>query len=207
MKILVLFEESGTVTDAFIEAGHDAYSVDLLPTRGRNPDKHLQKNADEVMGWIESGMLGHVDMVIAFPPCDYLTNAGVRWLHTEDGRWDKMRDGAERFKRVLDLPVKYICAENPVPHKYAREIIGRPTQYVQPYDFGHMETKKTGLWLKNLPPLTPTNDVKAETMALPYGERAKVHYCSPGPLRKRIRSETKNGLAEAMLTQWGNIND
>jgi len=114
-----------------------------------------------------------------------------------------MREGAEFFKALLDCPIPRKCIENPIQHKYARELIGKKqTQIVQPWMFGHMEQKATGLWLENLPPLKPTNDVKAEMMLLPKKDRERLHYLPPSPDRWKIRSTTFKGIAEAMATQW-----
>lgn len=195
MKVLVACEFSGTVRDAFIAAGHDAMSCDLLPTEAPGP--HHQGDVFDVIGdgW---------DLMIAHPPCTYLTNSGVRWLHTDITRWPKMIDGAVLFRRLLEAPIPRVAVENPIMHRYAAAVIGqRQTQVVQPWMFGHTETKGTGLWLRNLPPLLATEDVKAAMLALPYAERAKVHNASPGPDRWKLRSVTYAGIAEAMAQQWG----
>jgi hypothetical protein len=195
MKILVACEFSGTVRDAFIRAGHDAMSCDLLPTEAPGP--HHQGDVFDVIddGW---------DLMVAHPPCTFLTNSGVRWLHTEPDRWQDLIDGAVFFRRLLEAPIPRVAVENPIMHKYAAAIIGRrQTQIVQPWMFGHTEQKATGLWLRGLPPLIATEDVKAVMLALPYGERAKVHHASPGPDRWKLRSVTYAGIAAAMATQWG----
>jgi hypothetical protein len=121
----------------------------------------------------------------------------VRWLYEEEGRWEKMEQGARFFKRILNLKrVKRICVENPVMHKYARSIIGQTfTQSVQPWQFGHGEVKRTCFWLKNLPPLVPTKIVEGRT--------PKIHMLSPGPDRWALRSLTYPGIAKAMAKQWG----
>lgn len=207
MRVLVACEYSGTVRDAFLRAGHDAMSCDLLPTDAPGP--HYEGDVLDVLGdgW---------DLLIAHPPCTYLTNAGVRWLTdgVKDGshvkmrkaieRWAELLDAAVFFRLLLDAPIERVAVENPVMHRHARKLVGRPAdQIVQPYHHGHTETKATGLWLRNLEPLRPTNDVKAETYALPYAERARVHYAAPGPDRWKIRSTTYSGIAQAMADQWG----
>jgi hypothetical protein len=115
-----------------------------------------------------------------------------------------MEDGAQFFKRLLTANIPKIAVENPIMHKYAKEIIGqKQTQIVQPYHFGHMEQKATGLWLKNLPPLIETNNVKAEMLKLPDNQRQRLHYLPPSADRWKLRSTTFAGLADAMAQQWG----
>jgi hypothetical protein len=170
-------------------------SCDLLPTD--SPGPHYQGDVFDIIddGW---------DLMIAHPPCTYLTNAGVSWLYRKEGRWEQMREGAEFFKRLLEADIPKIAVENPVMHKYAKEIIGQSqAQVVQPWMFGHLEQKGTGLWLKGLPLLVPTNNVKEETMQLPYSERQRILSLSPSADRWKIRSETYSGIAQAMAEQWG----
>src|SRR5690606_24704723 len=138
----------------------------------------------------------------AHPPCTYLANSGVRWLYKDgepdEDRWLRMADGAEFFRALLNAPIPRIAVENPIMHKYARAIVGRaPDQYVQPWQYGHPETKATGLWLKGLPLLTPTNIVE--------GREPRVHHASPGPDRWKERSRTLPGLAAAFADQWGSL--
>lgn len=227
-NVLVACEYSGTVRDAFLRAGHYAISCDLLPSDSTG----LVWNATK--GWIGPGHYtgdvfdiladpvrffgGPIDLMVAHPPCTYLTNAGARWLY-EPGtrtpvpeRWQGLRDGAAFFRALWEADVPHIAVENPVMMGHAKRLLWdhdgepmEPTQTFQPYEFGHMETKRTCLWLKDLPPLAPTNDVKAATMALPYGERAKVHHASPGPDRWKLRSTFYRGVADAMATQWGAV--
>lgn len=195
MKLLVACEFSGVVTQAFRDAGHAAYSCDLLPTEG-DPRYHLQ---GDVFEFIEDGW----DMMIAHPPCTYLTNAGVTWLHRQPDRWQHMIEGAVFFRRLLEAPIPAIAVENPIMHKYAASIIGRrQDQVIQPWMFGHPEQKATGLWLKNLPPLMPTADVKEEMKALPESERQRLHWLPPSPDRWKERSRTFTGIAFAMAQQW-----
>ncbi len=191
-------EFSGTIRDAFRAAGHEAYSCDLLPTDS-NPEYHFQCDVREVLDrdW---------NLIVAHPDCTYLTNSGVCHLHTDESRWAKLDAGAEFFKLFLNHPCPKICIENPIPHKYALERIGKKyTQIIHPYQYGHTERKSTCLWLKGLPPLKPTNDVKKEMLLLPKSQSQRLHYLSPGPNRWKERSRTFKGFAQAMAEQWGVI--
>ena len=190
MRVLVACEFSGTVREAFRERGHDAMSCDLLST--------------EIPGWHYKGDLLDViygsrwDLMIAHPPCTYLANSGVRWLRTQPGRWGAMRDGAVFFRSLLNANIPRIVIENPIMHKYAVEIIGRrQDQVIQPWQFGQGETKAVCLWLKNLPPLVPTDVVE--------GREARVHRMPPGPDRWKERSRFFPGIAAAMADQWGSL--
>lgn len=196
MKVLVACEYSGTVRDAFIARGHDAISCDLLPSETEGP--HVQGDALDMLddGW---------DLLVAHPPCTYLTNAGVTWLHKDPDRWAKLDEAAAFFKAFLDAPIPKICVENPIMHKYAIQRIGgvRQTQVVQPWMFGHLEQKATCLWLKGLPNLTPTNNVKKQMLLLPDNQRQRMHYLPPSEDRWKLRSKTYLGLGNAMADQWG----
>lgn len=186
MRVLVACEFSSTVREAFRALGHDAWSCDVLPTE--RPGPHYECDVREVLtlGW---------DLMIAHPPCTRLTNSGVRWLAERD-LWAEMEEAARFFRTLLDAPVPAIAIENPIPHRYALAIIGRKyDQIIQPWQFGHGETKATCLWLKNLPVLTPTEIVA--------GRAAVVHRMPPGPNRWRERSRTYAGIAAAMAAQWG----
>jgi len=196
MRVLVACEYSGRVRDAFIARGHDAMSCDLLPTDVAGP--HHQGDVFDLD-------LSEFDLMVAHPPCTYLTNAGVTWLHRDPDRWAKLDDGAAFFKRLLEAPIPRICVENPIMHKYAKERIGgvKQSQVVQPWMFGHMEQKATCLWLKGLAPLQPTDNVKAEMMALPDNQRQRLHYLPPSADRWKLRSTTYQGIADAMAAQWG----
>ena len=221
MRVLVACEFSGIVRDAFIARGHDAISVDLLPSE--RPGPHIQGDALEAVY-----ARGPWDLLIAHPPCTYLANSGVRWLYETpvrydaDGeriqdatRWNAMYDAAAFFAMFVDAPVERVAVENPIMHKWGREkVIGlsrrgadMEVQTVQPWMFGHMETKATQLWLRGLPELTPTNDVREQMRELERtagkGAVARVHYASPGPDRWAERSRTLQGLADAMAEQWG----
>lgn len=197
MRVLVACEYSGTVRDAFASLGHDAMSCDILPTDVAG--KHYQGNVLDVLddGW---------DLMIAHPPCTYLTNAGVTWLHRDPARWALLDEGAAFFKVLLNANIQRIAVKNPIMHKYAKERIGgiQQSQVVQPWMFGHMEQKATCLWLKGLPLLTPTNNVKDEMMKLPKKQRERLHYLPPSPTRWKERSKTFDGIAKAMARQWGN---
>ena len=196
MKVLVACEYSGKVREAFRKLGHDAWSCDLLPSDDNSP-YHIQ---DDVLGILNNGW----DLMVAHPPCTYLTNSGVSWLNRKPRRWEQMREGAEFFKALLNAPIPLIAVENPIMHKYAVEIIGRrQDQVLQPYMFGHLERKGTCLWLKGLPKLTPTNDVKEEMLKLPKNKQQRLHYLPPSADRWKLRSETYQGIANAMAEQWG----
>lgn len=198
MRVLVACEYSGTVRDAFRARGHDAWSCDILPTDA-DPAWHIQGDAVEVaygQDW---------DLMIAHPPCTYLTNSGVTWLHKDPTRWTKLDDAAAFFKRLYDAPIERKCIENPIMHKYAKERIGgiKQSQVIQPWMFGHTEQKATCLWLQGLPELKPTNNLKEQMMALPDNERQRLHYLPPSADRWKLRSTTFKGIADAMAEQWG----
>mgnify|MGYP003705393175 CR=1 FL=1 len=188
MKVLIACEYSGTVRDAFIAKGHDALSCDILPTD--KPGPHYQGNVLDIIddGW---------DLMIAHPPCTYLTNSGVCHLHKDETRWEKLDEGAKFFKQLLNANIPMICVENPIMHKYAKERIGnvKQSQIIQPWMFGHGETKATCLWLKGLPPLKPTNIVD--------GRHGRVWREAPSPDRWKNRSRTLLGIGAAMAQQWG----
>lgn len=195
MRVLVACEFSGIVRDAFAARGHDSWSCDLLPTE--RVGNHIQGNV-----WGDGILYRDWDLLIFHLECTRLCNSGVRWLvkdgikqiHTE--RWKRMVSDATAFRAMLDLPIQRIAGENPIMHGYARGIVGiAPTQIIQPWQFGHGETKATCLWLKNLPKLIPTNIVE--------GRIPRVHHASPGPDRWKERSRTLPGIAQAMANQWG----
>jgi hypothetical protein len=198
VRVLVACEYSGTVRDAFRARGHDAWSCDILPTDA-DPAWHIQGDAIEVaygQDW---------DLMIAHPPCTYLTNSGVRWFYTDPTRWGKLDQAAQFFRRLFNAPIVKIAVENPIMHKYAKERIDgmEQSQVIQPWMFGHMEQKATCLWLKGLPLLRPTNNVKEQMMALPNNERQRIFHMPPGPDRWKLRSTTFKGIADAMADQWG----
>lgn len=181
MRVLVACEFSGIVRDAFSRRGHDAWSCDLLPSE--QPGNHYEGDVRDLLGqgW---------DLMIAHPPCTHLAVSGARHF------WRKEKEQAEALEFVqalLDAPVEKIALENPISIISSR--IRKPDQIVQPWQFGHGETKKTCLWLKNLPPLAPTSIVE--------GREARVHRMPPGKDRWKERSRTFEGIAEAMADQWG----
>lgn len=192
MRVGVICEESGIVRDEFIRRGHDAVSCDVVPSR--SPGPHLLGDCRQ-FSW--EGF----DLLICHPPCTYLCNSGVRWLTTPNGgrnqrRWCQMEEAARFFQWMLNLPCPRVAVENPIMHRYAVEIVGRrQDQIVQPYQFGHGETKATCLWLKGLPKLQPTQEVP--------GRDPRIHRMGPSATRSRDRSETYRGMAEAMAAQWG----
>ena len=198
MRVLVACEYSGRVRDAFRKLGHDAMSCDLLPSDNDLPSCHYQGDVFDIIddSW---------DLMVAHPPCTYLSNSGVRHLHKDTSRWPKLFDGAEFFKKLLNAPIPMIAVENPIMHKYSKTLIGgvKQSQIVQPWMFGHMEQKATCLWLKGLPTLTPTNNVKAEMLELPKNIRERLHYLPPSKDRWKLRSTTYQGIADAMAAQWG----
>jgi hypothetical protein len=198
MKVLVACEFSGVVREAFRKRGHDAWSCDLIPALDHSP-YHLQC---DVLTILEDGW----DMLLAFFPCDRLLGAGA--LH-----WKKWRESGEQQRgisfalKLLNAPINKIAAENPVG--ILSTVYRKPDQYIQPWQFGHMEMKTTCLWLKNLPLLKPTNNVYAEMMKLPKRERERVHNESPGIRNGLTRSQRRaicfSGWADAMAEQWGTI--
>jgi hypothetical protein len=189
MRVLVACEFSGRVRDAFIALGHDAVSCDLLPTEAPGP--HIQ---GDVLPLLRKPW----DLVIAHPPCTRLCHSGVRWLAERD-LWDDMRAGAAFFLECLRANAELVAVENPVMHKYAREIVGSgPSFTVQPWQFGDDFKKRTCFWTRgDLPALMPTSDLDGSTAV------AEVHLASPGPDRWRKRSRTYPGIANAMAAQWG----
>lgn len=188
MKVLVACEESQEVCKAFRKLGHEAYSCDILPCSGGHPEWHIQ---DDVLKHLNDGW----DLMIAHPPCTRLCNSGVMWLERRN-LWNKMVESAEFFRAFLNADIPLIAVENPIPHKYALKIIGRKyDQIIQPWMFGHGETKATCLWLKGLKPLKPTNIVD--------GRIQRLHRLPPSKDRAKLRSKTFPGIAKAMAEQWG----
>lgn len=197
MKVLVACEYSGRVRDAFIKRGCDAVSCDILPTD--SPGPHYQGDVFDI---IEDNF----DLLIAHPPCTYLSNSGVCHLYTEPGRWIKMELGSLFFKKLLGSKIKRKVIENPIQHGYARNLIGRKySQIIQPWMFGHPETKATCLWLEELPLLKATNNVKEYMLTLPKNQRERLHYLPPTEDRWKLRSETFQGIADALADQYGEL--
>ena len=188
MRVLVACEYSGVVRDAFRWAGHDAWSCDVLPTDVPGP--HIQGDVRDVLsdGW---------DLMVAHPPCTYLTNSGVRWLYSEPDRIEKMHQAADFFSAIQRAPIPRIAIENPIMHGRARRLAacGPATQIIQPWMFGHGETKATCLWLKGLPAL--------HSMHVVPGRVARVHRLPPTLDRWKLRSTTPRGIGLAMALQWG----
>lgn len=186
MKVLVACEESQEVTKAFRALGHEAYSCDILPCSGGCPEWHVQMDIQRLSFW-------RYDMVIAFPPCTDLCVSGARWFKEKqaDGRQQKSIDFFMFFTHLKE--VRFVAIENPIGimSRYYR----KPNQIIQPWQYGHGETKATCLWLKNLPLLKPTNIV--------MGREARIHKMAPGPERAKLRSKTFPGIAKAMAEQWG----
>jgi hypothetical protein len=190
MRVIVGCESSGAVRRAFRALGHDAWSCDILPADD-GCEHHYQCDIRDV----PTGYGNHWDVGIFHPPCTRLTNSGVRWLH-ERNLWGELDEAAELFRFCLAFPAKRKAVENPIPHRYALERIGRKyDQIIQPWQFGHGETKATCLWLDGLPPLEPTDVVD--------GRVARVHRMSPSADRWKMRSATYSGIAQAMAQQWG----
>lgn len=192
MRVLVACEFSGIVRDAFIAKGHDAVSCDLLPTE--RPGPHIQGDVNQQLGYLW-------DLIIAHPPCTRLCNSGARWLRERD-LWEEMIEAAVFYRRLLKAgPCKRRCIENPIMHRYAKKIIDCPyvpIQTVQPWQFGHGETKATCLQLRGLNRLKPTDIVE--------GREAKIHKMPPSKDRGKLRSITYQGIADAMAEQWGGPN-
>lgn len=197
-RVLVACEYSGIVREAFLDRGFDAWSCDLLPAEDGS-DRHIQGDVRNILndGW---------DLIIvAHPPCTRLCNSGVRWLSkppkgkTLEQMWDELRQGASLFSAFLNADCPRIAIENPVMHKHAKELIENYvdfSQTIQPYEYGHAESKRTCLWLKGLPNLEPTDIVDG-----PIEQR--VHRMPPGPNRWKERSRFFTGIAAAMAKQWG----
>jgi hypothetical protein len=200
MKILIACEYSGTVRDAFLAKGHDAVSCDILPTE--SPGPHIQGDVLEVLndGW---------DMMIGHPPCTYLSNAGACRLYPEKGELNKERyqkglKAKEFFMILLKADIPKIAIENPIPNTVFK--MAPHSQQIEPYEFGHPYTKKTRLWLKNLPVLLPTNIVKPVGPFVPSGtgrkDRSKYGAAKRGEDAKN-RAKFWPGIAQAMANQWG----
>lgn len=195
---LINCEYSQIVTQAARRRGVEAYSCDILETEG-NKDWHICGDAiDAIHSRKWGGMIAH-------PPCTRLTLAGARWYTAGPyvEQFTKDREVAiEFFLKIKNAPIKKIAIENPQPMGYVMDRIGRYDQKVQPWQFGITETKGICLWLKGLPLLKGTKNVYDEMMALPYKDRAKVHYASPGKNRGHIRSRFFPEVADAMVDQW-----
>ena len=197
MRVLIACEFSGTVRRAFTARGHDAWSCDLLPAEDGS-NRHIVGDARTLLndGWDL--------LMVAHPPCTRLCNSGVRWLtkappgRTLADMWAELETGAALFSAFWNAAIPRIAVENPVMHKHAKALIegyAPPAQSVQPWQYGHGEVKRTCLWLRGLPVLTPTDVVE--------GREARVHRMPPGPNRGKERSRFFSGIADAMADQWG----
>ncbi len=201
--ILIACEFSGIVREAFRKRGYNAWSCDLLPSEMPS-EYHIQGNVEDILDerW---------EAVIAFPPCTYLTVSGNKWMLPKYAerfptRVQDRQNAIEFFMKFVHAPVKHIAIENPVG--IMSTVYKKPSQYIQPYYFGHPETKKTGLWLKNLPILRNTKMVKPEFITGKYNGKmySRIHYMSSrNGERWRERSRTYQGIADAMAEQWGPV--
>ena len=193
-KLLVACEYSGVVREAFAKKGWDAWSCDLLPT-DQPSDKHIQGDVLEIIndGW---------DLIIAHPPCTHLSLSGAKYW--AEKRADGRQQAAIKFvEDIWDADCPRICIENPVGALTKHSKLGKATQYIQPYEFGHAEQKRTGLWLKGLPKLKGTKFI--DVKGLPNKERHRLHWLPPSKDRWKIRSTTFQGIADAMADQWGGL--
>ena len=188
MKVLVAFERSGVVRDAFIRAGHKAVSCDLAPTEVPGP--HIE---GDVTPWLRHRW----DLLIAHPPCTYLASSGIHWNRKREGRAEETELALNMIRLVLASPSTRICMENPVGIISTR--MRQPDQIINPYEFGSTENKRTCLWLKNLPKLEIVSFTPKEL-------RTNIlNNLSPSEERAILRSKTFPGVAEAMAQQWGNL--
>jgi len=198
MRILIACEESQAVCIAFRKLGHSAYSCDTLPCSGGHPEWHIQGN---VLDYLDRRW----DMLIGFPPCTYLAVSGLHWNKRIEGRQDLTEDAITFVRALMEADIPMIAIENPVGCISTR--IRKPDQIIQPYQFGHDASKKTCLWLKNLPPLLPTNyfpprivDGKERWSNQTDSGQNRL---TPSETRASERSKTFRGLANAMANQWG----
>lgn len=209
-KILVACEESQAITKAFRKLGFEAYSCDLLPCSGGNPEWHIQGDA------IEQAYSGKYDMMIAHPPCTYLAVSGARWLYNKDGtkneeRYKNQAEALDFVQQLMDAPIEHIAIENPI--SVISSHIRKPDQIVHPYMFGDKASKSTCLWLKNLPKLEPTNIVeKGEFIEFTSKKGVKkrqprwyyeaLRNAKTLEERRTLRSKTFQGMADAISKQW-----
>lgn len=185
MRVLVACEESQAVTKELRRLGHEAYSCDIQPCSGGHPEWHLQVDALELLKlkW---------DMIIAHPPCTHLCSSGARWFTEGKKPWSLQEDAAEFFMKFANADCPRIAIENPIGVMSTK--FRKPDQIIQPWQFGHGETKATCLWLKGLPKLVPTEIVE--------GREHRIHRMPPGQERAKLRSKTFPGIARAMAEQW-----
>lgn len=201
MKVLIACEESQAVCKAFRKLGHEAYSCDLQECSGGHPEWHIIGDA------LTEAYSGKYDLMIAHPPCTYMSNAGARWMFPTAGnicekRFALAMEAKEFFLALMNAPIEKICIENPTPLK----VVGLPrrTQQIQPYEYGHEFSKRTLLWLKNLPELIPTQIVANHRPYLPSntGGAKRGHKATPVSITQKESSKTFEGIAEAMASQW-----
>lgn len=207
MNILVACEESQVVTIEMRKRGHRAFSCDLIECSGGHPEWHIRWDTTALLNGnctvlTQDGVLheikGQWDMILAFPPCTHLCNSGARWF-TEGRKPLSLReDAAEFFMKFVNAPCEKIAIENPVGVMSSR--YRKPNQIINPWQFGHPEQKATCLWLKNLPNLVETNNVKQHMMTLPEKERARIWWLGSGHAKER--SKTYTGIGQAMAEQW-----
>jgi len=208
LNILVACEESQAVTIELRKKNHNAFSCDILPCSGNNQQWHIMGDVLPLlngncifytMDGKQHTIIGKWDIIIAFPPCTDLAVSGAAWFEEKrkDGRQQKSIDF---FMQFVNADCEKIVIENPVG--IMSTIYRKPNQIIQPYQFGHMEQKKTCLWLKNLDILQETNNVYNEMMKLPKNQRERLYYLSPSKDRAKIRSKTYPGIAQAMAEQW-----
>lgn len=192
MEILMACEESQEVCKAFRERGHNAYSCDTEDCSGGHPEWHLQCDVREVLykDW---------DMIVAFPPCTHLAVSGAKHF-AKKRELGLQQEAIEFFMLFANHPCEKIAIENPI--SIMSTVWRKPDQIIQPYMFGHMERKGTCLWLKGLPLLAETSNVKEEMLKLPYKEYARIHSMPPSKDRAKLRSKTFPGIAKAMAEQW-----
>jgi len=211
MNVLLACEYSNIGSQAFRDLGHTVYSVDLEPNEQPDLAGDYHYEGDIFEFWEDRPC--DFDLMVAHPPCTYLTNAANTWLYKKgpDGkkvkdytRWMSMYDGVDFFNSLWKLPVKKKCFENPVMVGHAKRLIkaGQQSQTVQPYQFGVLESKRLCFWLQGLPLLRGTKNVKDQWSALPKREREKKHYMSPGPDRGKERSRSYPEIMQAMAQQW-----
>lgn len=216
MKVLVACEESQEVCKAFRARGHEAYSADIQEPSGGHPEWHIKGDVLQILdGGNFSTMdgerheIGKWDLIIAHPPCTYLSNAGARHLwkghKLNQDRYKKGLAGKAFFMRFYNADCPRIAIENPIPSKIYE--LPKYTQIIQPYEHGHPFTKRTCLWLKGLPPITPTNPVEPQATYCPSGSYSGKHDPKHRGLfttdRAKNRSKTFPGIAAAFAEQWG----
>jgi len=202
MKILVACEESQAVTKELRKLGHEAFSCDIQECSGGHPEWHIKGDA------IKEAYSGKYDMMIAHPPCTYISRAGARWMYPTAGnlcekRYAKAMEAKDFFMKMINAPIKYIAVENPTPLKVVN--LPKHTQAVQPYEYGHPYSKRTLLWLKNLEPLKPTNILSDYKPYLPSntgGKKRGQSYSRGVSKNAKESSKTFKGIAEAMANQW-----